>query len=54
MNTYLVMTQQIPKREFELVEAPTIVEASAHGVVMLLVHADRDDDRTDDIDPEEH
>ncbi len=44
MNTYLVMTQQIPKREFELIEAPTIAEASAHGVVMLLVHASRDED----------
>jgi len=31
------MTQQIPKRAFEYVEARTIVEASAHGVVMLLV-----------------
>ena len=37
MNTYLVMTQQIPKRVFEYVEARTIVEASARGVVMLLV-----------------
>jgi len=44
LNTYLVMTQQIPKRVFEYVVARTITEASARGVVMLLVRTGDDED----------
>ena len=36
-HTYLVMTQQVPQRTFELIEAATSAEAAAHGTVMLLV-----------------
>jgi hypothetical protein len=38
-NTYLVMTQQVPNRTFELVEATTIAEAAQQGIVMLLVRS---------------
>jgi len=37
MNVYLVMTQQVPERRFELVAAATIADASLKGIVMLLV-----------------
>ena len=40
-HTYLVMTQQLPVRVFELVEAASIAEASAQGIVMLLVRSDQ-------------
>lgn len=43
LHTYLVMTQQVPKRRFELVEAATIAEAAAHGIVVLLVHSGQRD-----------
>jgi hypothetical protein len=48
LNIYLVMTQQIPERVFELVEARTIVEASERGVVMLLVRTSSADNTADD------
>jgi hypothetical protein len=35
------MTQQVPDRTFELVEAMTIAEAARHGIVMLLVRSGR-------------
>jgi hypothetical protein len=44
MNVYLVMTQQLPERTFELVEATTIAEASSKGIVMLLVQTARERD----------
>ena len=36
LYTYLVLTRQLPRREYEVVEARNIAEASFQGIVMLL------------------
>jgi hypothetical protein len=43
---YLVMTAQIPQREFELVVAPDVAAASKLGIVMLLT-GEADDHEVD-------